>query len=66
MTNDSVRGNLFDVKLMVKDLLLSYLVTIILLFAVSVIATYLSLPDAVVQVAIVLIICLCVLLFGYL
>lgn len=66
MTNDSVRGNLFDVKLMVKDLLLSYLVTIILLFAVSVIATYLSLPDAVVQVAIVVISCLCVFLCGYL
>lgn len=65
MTNEFVHGNLFDVKLMIKDLLLSYLITIILLFAVSVIATYLHLSDAIVQAAIVVISCICVFLCGF-
>lgn len=61
----SGEGKFFDIMYALKNLVITFLVSIILLFLTAVAATYVSMPDSMVRIAVIVVTGICLLFTGF-
>lgn len=61
----SNEGALFDIAYTLKNLIVSYLISVVLLFVTAILATYLNMPDNILNIAVIVVTGLCLIITGF-